>query len=386
MKLLLVNYEFPPAGGGAANATAFLARALAQQGHAVTVLTAACGGLRGTAVEHGYTVVRARALRRRVDRSNMTEMLTFLGSGLVRGMGLARRERFDAAIAFFTLPSGPIAWLLRAAFGTPYVVSLRGGDVPGIVPQLGPLHRMMMPLRRAVLRGACAVVANSESLARLSQAADPIAVAVIPNGVDHDAFAPAQGGAPDACEPDRGARFRIVFVGRLHEQKNVHLLIDSTAALAALPGPSVSLEIIGDGPERPALVARAAALGLGTRARFAGWLEKASIAAALRRADVFVNPSSYEGMPNAVLEAMASALPVVVSRVGGNDEVVVHEVTGLLFDLGLPDGLTAVLQRLRLDPKLGDALGGRARSQVAATFHWADVASRYVALLPGHGA
>jgi glycosyltransferase involved in cell wall biosynthesis len=103
-----------------------------------------------------------------------------------------------------------------------------------------------------VLARAHRVVANSPSLARLSAAADPVPVEVIPNGVDPLVFAPLPStdtGADDA--------FRVLFVGRLHSQKNVAALIESAAALAALPGPPVVVEIVGDGPERPALARRA---------------------------------------------------------------------------------------------------------------------------------
>ncbi len=376
MKLLLVNYEFPPVGGGAANATAFLARALVQQGHEVTVLTTAFARLRGATRQDGYDVVRIRTLRRSADRSNPVEMFSFLLAGLLPGLRLARRARFDATIAFFTIPSGPIAWLLRRVLGIPYVVSLRGGDVPGFVPEIDKIQRLVAPLRRAVLRDAHAVVANSASLARLSEAADPFPVEVIPNGVDPSVFAPAAAEGAGAA-----GEFRILFVGRLHTQKNVEALIESAAALLALPGPPIALEIVGDGPEREALDSLARSTGAARVLRWRGWLDKREVIACLHGAHVLVNPSRYEGMPNTVLEAMAAALPVVASRVGGNDDLVVDGATGFLFDLAEPQGLTAALQRLRLDPALGAALGAHGRARVIGEFSWAGVAARYAQLL-----
>lgn len=381
MKLLLVNYEFPPVGGGAANATAFLARALAEQGHAVTVLTTAFGSHHGASRQDGYDVVRIRTLRRSADRSNPVEMFSFLLAGLWPALRLARRERFDAAVAFFTIPSGPIVWLLKRALGIPYVVSLRGGDVPGFVPEIDAIHRLVAPLRRAVLRDAHAIVANSASLARLSEAADPFAVQVIPNGVDPSLFAPAATSVGEAAD-----EFRVLFVGRLHTQKNVEALIESAAALLALPGPPLVLELVGDGPERAALESLAQRTGAARALRWRGWLAKPDVVAALRRAHAFVNPSRYEGMPNTVLEAMAAAVPVVASRVGGNDDLVVDGATGFLFELGDPQQMTAALQRLRLDPKLGAALGARGRERVVAEFSWPSVASRYAALLEARAA
>jgi glycosyltransferase involved in cell wall biosynthesis len=372
VKLLLINYEFPPVGGGAANATSFLSRALVGLGHEVTVLTTAFGPLRGTATEAGVDVVRVRTLRRSADRSNPVEMLSFLLAALIPGIRLARRRRFDATIAFFTIPSGPIACLLRLVFGIPYLVSLRGGDVPGFVPEIDGIHRLISPLRRAVLARACAIVANSPSLARLSASADPFPVEIIPNGVDPLIFAPAQ--TTSASEDE----FRILFVGRLHAQKNVGMLLESAAALAALPGPRVVLEIVGDGPERTALEKRSEQTGAAAVLRWHGWLDKPAVLACYRRAHVFVNPSLYEGMPNTVLEAMACGVPVVASRIGGNEDLVVDGETGLLFELAAPQLLTAALQRLRSSPQLGLALGTRGRRRVTDEFSWPGVASQYL--------
>lgn len=375
VKLLLVNYEFPPVGGGAANATSFLARALTDLGHEVTVLTTAFGALRGTSTEAGFEVVRVRTLRRSADRSNPVEMLSFLLAALIPGLRLAWRRRFDATIAFFTIPSGPVALLPWIVLRIPFVVSLRGGDVPGFVPEIDAIHRWIAPLRRAVLRRACAIVANSASLAQLSEAADPFPVEVIPNGVDPATFAPQPAASPSADA------FRILFVGRLHSQKNVGMLIESAAALAAEPGPRVVLEIVGDGPERAALEQLAERTGAAALLRWHGWLDKAGVLDCYRRTHAFVNPSLYEGMPNTVLEAMACGVPVVASRIGGNEDLVVEGETGFLFDLGAPQQLTAALQRLRGSRALGIDLGARGRQRVIDDFSWPSVAERYVRLL-----
>jgi glycosyltransferase involved in cell wall biosynthesis len=375
VRILLINYEFPPVGGGAANATSFLARALARQGHAVTVLTAAFQHLRGTTTEDGFEVHRIRSLRRSADRSNPIEMLSFLLVAMIPALRLARRRGFDASIAFFTIPSGPVSYVLQRLRGIPYVVSLRGGDVPGGYPEIDWVHRLIAPLRRAALRRATAIVANSEFLAQLSRSADPFEVEIIPNGVDPVAFAPADGRGADDGE------FRILFVGRLHSQKNVAGLIERAAALDAFEGPRVVLEIVGDGPERRALEQLAARMSAALTVRWHGWLGKQDVLRCYQRAHVFVNPSSSEGMPNAVLEAMACALPVVASDIGGHQKVVLDGETGLLFDLDAPAELTDLLQRLRGDPSLCAALGARGRQRVIDGFSWPRVAERYVELL-----
>ena len=377
MRVLLVNFEYPPLGGGAANATLFLARALASLGHEPTVLTCALPGLAHGGMEDGIRVHRLRALRRAADRTNIREMTSFMLASLLGARRVAREERIDAAVTFFTIPCGPAGWLLNRTMGIPYVVSLRGGDVPGHVPEIRLFHAVATPFRRAVLKRARAVIANAPGLARLSESRDPVPVHVIPNGVDTEVFRP-----PEAGEA-RSADFRILFVGRLHELKNIHLILRSAAELQR-SGIPVSLDLVGDGPERPALEALAGELGIGERVRWHGWRPKEEVAALYRGANCLVNPSRYEGMPNTVLEAMASNLPVVASDVGGNNDLVRTGETGFLFALSDPAALTRALEALARDPALRERMGARGRALAVSDYSWRGVATRYLALLaPG---
>ena len=109
MNLVLVNYEYPPLGGGAGNATACIAHALARQGHAVSVVTGAYGDLQG--IEHGnkdLRVIRLPCRRTRIDRSNYGEMLSFVIAAARVLPSIAREHRADGMIVFFSLPCGPL--------------------------------------------------------------------------------------------------------------------------------------------------------------------------------------------------------------------------------------------------------------------------------------
>jgi glycosyltransferase involved in cell wall biosynthesis len=375
LRILLVNYEYPPLGGGAANATFSIGRALAKLGHEPTVLTSAFAHLAPSSEEDGVSIVRVPAIRNALDRSNPIEMASFLWSALRRARRIAQERSIHGVIVFFTIPCGPVGWFLKRSLGLPYVVSLRGGDVPGMVRGIDAIHWVLTPFRRAALRGARAVVANSESLARLSKSADPVPVRVIPNGIDADFFAPdPHGGTLD--DPV----FRILFVGRLHEQKNVSMLLRVLADLRDQRMTSMHVDIVGDGPLRKQLAELAESLGLSTQVVWHRWCEKEQVASMYRRASCFVNPSLYEGMPNTVLEAMASGLPVVASDIGGNNELVVPGVTGLLFDLADPGELRRCLVKLAESKELRRTMGAAARRAVLAGHSWAQVAARYADL------
>jgi glycosyltransferase involved in cell wall biosynthesis len=375
VNVLLVNYEYPPLGGGAANATMFIGKALAELGHEPTIVTAAFGDLCGPRHEDGVYVHRLHTRRAAPDRSNFREMASFLAAALRAGRRIAAERRVEGAIVFFTVPCGPVGWALKRWLGLPYIVSLRGGDVPGLVPELNAIHRFLAPMRRLILRCAQAVVANSESLARLSEITDPVPVRVIPNGVDASYFRPAE---PDS-RPARGP-FRILFVGRLQSQKNLALVLRTFAAIKSQTDVPLRLDIVGDGPLRGELEALNHSLRTTDGVVWHGWLPKEELRMLYRSADVFVNPSLYEGMPNTVLEAMACGLPVVASNVGGNDALVKHGVTGFLFDLGVAEEFGQAIIKLIRERDLGQRMGDAARGRVVSDFSWHGVAKQYVEL------
>ncbi|MBY6266403.1 glycosyltransferase family 4 protein (plasmid) [Azospirillum sp. 412522] len=369
-RLLLINYEFPPLGGGAANATANTARELAALGVEVRVLTSAFAGLPKREVRDGYTIHRIATLRRARDRSSVVEMLAFLMMSLVEAPRLALGWRPNATIAYFGLPCGPAAWLVGRFTGTPYLISLRGGDVPGFLYDgISLYHRVAGPVIGWLWRRASAVVANSEGLAELARRFAPdVDVSIVPNGVDADLFRPAK-----RAEPAESGRAVLLFVGRVVRQKGLDLVLQ---ALPALPA-GVTLRVVGDGPARPALEAQAQALGIADRVSFLGWLGRDDLPSAYAGADLFVFPSRDEGMPNAVLEAMAAGLPVMGTLIAGNRDLIVDGETGLMVEADDAAGLCRGLERLVKDPELRMRMGAQGRRRVLEHFSWRAVASAY---------
>ena len=374
MRLLLVNYEYPPVGGGAGNATANLARELASLGVEVIVLTSAFRGLPGQEQTDGFTVQRVPVARRYIDRCKPFEMLTFLSSASIAALKLARRWRPDVTITFFGIPSGPVGLVLRLAYGIPYIVSLRGGDVPGFQPyDLALYHRLVSPIIRFLWRRASGVVANSRGLQALAQrSASEVSVQVIPNGVDVERFHPA----PHAR---KNGPIRLLFVGRLVYQKGLDLLLQ---ALALMPsGSDVILEVVGDGDARPDLEAMVGAMGISERISFAGWCPRSEMPLRYQATDIFVLPSRDEGMPNVVLEAMACGLPVIVTRIAGNEELVQEGETGLLVPCEDPVALAQALARLAADGESRRRMGRAGRALVEQYYTWRRAAEAYLALI-----
>ena len=377
MKILLINYEYPPIGGGAATASRYLAEALVQQGNEVAVLTAAFRDRVGFEKEKGVSVYRVRALRRLADRSNVIEMGTFVAAAWLYAVRIARNHVIQASIVFFTFPCGPLGLYLRKRLGIPYVLSLRGGDVPGFEPELDAIHRALTPIRRHLLEKAQAVVANDAGLAKLSRATDPVPVHVIPNGVDTEFLCPAN---ETAERP-----FRFLFVGRFQQQKNLFTVLHLFGRLAAQTDRRFEFYLVGDGPQRVGLEAAAAENGIAERCRWHGWLGRESLREVYRSADCLVHYTLYEGMPNAVLEAMACGLPVVASAITGNDTIVEDGKTGVLVSLDDHDRFVSILGQMLCHPEKAVEMGKAGRRRVRLEFTWANVAAQYAGILGGAG-
>jgi glycosyltransferase involved in cell wall biosynthesis len=373
VNVLLVNYEYPPVGGGGATASREIARTLVARGHRVAVLTSSFGNLPAAAEEDGIAVRRVGRRRARVDRSTMPEMASFLLAAWLRAPALARELSIDGVVAFFSVPCGPVALRLNRKLGIPYVVSLRGGDVPGHVAELVRLHRLWRPWRRRVLQRAVAVVANSPSLATFAGRADGRAVEVVPNGVDSAFFTPA--------EISPNGPFRLLFVGRLHPQKNPAFFVSALAALRRRTSLSFAADVVGDGRQAASLRDQAARLGVADAITWRGWVDHRTLREHYRAAHCFISPSPREGMPNAVVEAMACGLPVLASRVPGHDDVVRHGATGYLFGLDDVDDFIRHVELLMTDRGLRARLGACAREWAASEFSWDRAARAYLAYL-----
>ena len=370
-KILIINSEYPPVGGGAGNASANIARCLAALTYEVSVLTVQFGGQPSLEVRNGVTIHRIPALRRRLDRSGAMEQFTFILSAFLWVLTHIRQNRPDLTLAFFGMPSGAVAWLIKKLLRIPYVISLRGGDVPGFRPyDFKRVHNWIAPFLHVIWRSASTIVANSNGLRDLALAFDPAReIPVIPNGVDGELFTDeARAWSPPL----------ILSAGRIVHQKGFDL---GLRALAQLTDLEWEWRIAGDGTQIEVLRTLARELGIGERVIFLGWLAHGDLSRCYHQANIFLFPSRHEGMPNAVLEAMSSGLPVVATRIAGSEELVLDAETGLLVNTEDVDSLREGLRRLLGEEKMRMQMGQAARRRVEKEYSWENAARQYSELL-----
>lgn len=370
-RILLINHEYPPLGGVCGNATRHIARGLANLGHKPYVLTTAWPGLPAQDEIDGVVIKRIASPRADMRKLSAGEGTRFIANALWVAQGLAARWKIDIALPFFTLPAAPLALFLKRRRFIPYVLALQAGDVPHRQPRHNwtteaLLHRGV----KHVWRSAGAVVAPSESLAATARAFDPQpAVDIIPYGAAVDGVTPKETYA-------HSGDVRLLFVGRLEKQKGLDVLLAALAKVSSAL--KWRLTLAGDGPDWPVVAALAGRYALIDRIELLGWQGWNTLPPLYRQADVFVMPSRENGMPAALLEAMAAGLPVVSTSVTGAGEAVQDGKTGLLVPPGDSDALADALTRAMVDPTCWEPLGRAGRARIESYYSWTNVAEKWV--------
>ncbi len=302
----------------------------------------------------------------RAHKWRLIEAPFLVGAMLIATLREVRRQRAVAVNAHWIVPAGVIALVVRLLTRVPYVVTVHGADAYTLRGRPGRL------LKRLVLRWAAAVLPVSEDIGRtLQHEGAPI----LRMGVDTAAIRAVVG----KRNPQEGL---LLYVGRLADKKGVDVLIE---ALARIPG--ARLEVIGDGPDRPALEALVDRLGLGDRVSFRGRQPKAEVLSALARAHIAVIPSrvgadgDMEGTPVVLCEAMAAGVPVVASDIGGLGECLDDGRTGLLVPPGDVDALATVLDKALTGAVDVALLGTAAADTAARTLDIGAVGAAYARIL-----
>ncbi len=374
-RILLITHEYPPLGGGGGIAMRHIARGLARLGHKPFVLTAAWDDMPSTEESEGVTVQRIPSMRKRLERATALEIAAFMVMAAVKAPALVQRWKIDAVVAFFAGSGGPIGWLLNRISRLPYALALQPGDVPVYTPGVVSPHRTF--LRRLidltlihVWRDAGAVIANSDGLADLVRGHDSkVTVEIIPGGADVEGIIPKENYEPIGD-------VSLLYVGRLAKRKGLHVLLSALAKVP--PALKWKLTLVGEGPEWPAIAAQAARLTLIDHIDLRGWQGWAHLPEIYRTADIFVQPSYDEGMPTALLEAMASGLPVVGTRFAGMGEAVLEGKTGLLVPPENADALAEALTKVIADPSRWESFGRAGRARVESYYSWTSVAEKWV--------
>jgi len=392
--LYLHQHHSGPAGSTATRSHAF-AEALAARGHAVTVL---CGRYQGAATGLDGPFHRGRRAGR-VGRHRVVEFDIPCGNAMgllararaflrfaARAARLACAEAPDLVIASSTpLTVALPALAAKAIRGIPFLFEIRDPwpELPRAMGGVPPaLLAAMDRLADAACRRAAAVVALSDGMAATARArgADPARVHVVPNGCDLALFGPhiapwrPTEAAPGEC--------LALYAGAHGRANGLGTLLDAAAILAARGERRLRILLVGEGSEKPALMARAAAEGL-ANVTFLDPLPRAAVGALHAGSQIALHlladiPAFAEWTaPNKIMDGLAAGLPVVTNQPGRAARIVGHGPSGITVPPGDAAALADALARLAADPALRARLGAAARRQAVATWDRRLLAERF---------
>lgn len=365
----MLNYEFPPIGGGAGNAHLCLLRQYADNSDLIIdVLTSAPKpGFFTENFSKNITIYKAGLHKKNLHFWRRAEIIEWLLKARPCYRKLLRENDYDLAHAFFGFPTG---WLCyRTADKLPYIISLRGSDVPGGHARLKLDYKIFGSLVfKPIWEKASAIVACSQGLKNRAQKFLPsIAIDVIPNGVDLDRFYPEK----SQRMPDMA---RLLTVGRLSATKRVEMLVDVVEILHK-NGCKIHFTIVGGGALEQQLRQILTKRKVAEIIEVTGRVEQETMPQVYRRHDIFVSASMQEGMSNAMLEAMASGLPIITTRCEGLEELIAGN--GIIIEKPNAEGIAAAIMQLIQDKHLFSSMSAASRKH-AELFSWSSVANQYL--------
>jgi len=341
MKILLINHEFPPVGGGGATACEYIVKYLTKTNERVEVLTSGFNALPKLEKIDNCVIRRIPSNRKKIYSGRIIEIILFV----INGIKLLKKEikeiKPDITYAFFTMPAGFIALYLKKKYNIRYYVFLRGIDLPGFYGgEFSFLNKMFSPIIKYIWINADKIIANSQSLKELAfRTFNKKPIEIIPNGVDVNSFCPLE-------KAKRSNVIKILFVGRLNKQKGIDCLLKSIAKINKEDRYPFVLEIVGDGSEKERLINKSYVLGVSDRVIFSNWIDRSRIVDKYQSSDIFITTSLDEGMPNTLLEAMACGLPVIASDIPAHRELITHNKNGLLVPVNNPDKVADTIKLL----------------------------------------
>jgi glycogen(starch) synthase len=377
MKLLFINNEFPPIGGGGSTVTKYAIRYLVQAGHTVTLITSRYKDLPHQETIDGATVIRIPALRKYKDYSSVIELVSFGVSALVCSLVFTTTHKVDFVFAFFAVPAGWVAWILSYIKGIPYGVYFGGSDIPNANPsRFTKIYPFITPLLKAIWRKASFRSVCSDDLRELARKADPDSeFYTIPNGVETERFHP--------IDRPKNSKVKIIFIGRLIPRKGFHRVVRALPLVRKSTTVPFEVEVVGTGAHRTELDLLAEELQVSDLISYVGMVPYDQLERSYQYADVFVLTSLSEGMPSVILEAMGAGLPIIASDVGGNNEIVHEGENGFLIKGDDIDLLAEKITLLINDAAIREQMGKKSR-EYALEYDWKNIMSKYDSLIRRH--
>ena len=363
-------------GGGAGVVSRYHAEGLAARGHKVTVLTTWIKGEEEDSREDNLRLIKIVVGRQKVFQSGPVEFLKWLRAAKKYLASMPDFD-FDIAMSHYLLPAGDVSYFLKKKFGLPYVCMSHGHDVPFVFPkQMLKFHLLTYFWLRRIARNSEQFLLLSEWLKdradRFIGSAYRHKNTILNNGCDTDFF------FPDASQ--RPAHFKMVFVGRLVEQKDPMALLGALKLFSEKVS-DFEMHVLGDGPLRSKMEEYCRENGL-SQVIFKGWVSKDEMRRQYQSAHAQVIAARFEGMSIAALESLSCGVWILSTNVSGMSDMIEPGKNGDFIKTKEPKGLASQIEEVYkerflakqdVDPTFLADFRGR--------FHWRHIVSEVEAIL-----
>lgn len=374
MKLLILNYEYPPLGGGAGVITQNIAEGLAARGHNITVLTTWFSGEEEDSTTENLRIIRLKSKRKVVYKSNPIEMLSWMNAAKSFLKKHLLTVKYDLSFANFSLPGGEVAYSMKLMYNLPYVVMSHGHDIPWFMPeQMMWYHALTYQWIRTICLQSKRNYVQSQDMKDNIDAflgkTFSVNNKIIYNGWNSSIF------SPDYSQ--RKSEFTILFPGRLVKQKDPMSFLK---AIETIKDKIVDFKVIilGDGPLRKQMELFVSKKKLSNFVEFKSWVDKTEMLYNYRSASLTVLPSLNEGMSIATLEALACGQYVIATRVSNNESLITPGTNGDFIEKKKPaDIASKILDFYNTKFKLGYLIPLEELNKYHELFEWDKIIDKY---------
>lgn len=326
MNILILNYEYPPLGGGAGVISHHIAKGFAQSGNKVVFVTAWYKNLPEREDPEGFEIIRLKSKRKHLYRSNPIEMLSWARKAKQFLSDYLKTVSFDICISNFTIPGGEVGLFVKNEFGIPYVIVSHGHDVPWFFPnQMFFYHAITFFWIKKIVSHSLGVFVQSEAMRKNAIrfiGKDAAPVFKVPNGCNIDKFVPDYSKKSDV--------FKLLFSCRLVSQKDPITFLKAIEIFDSY-GIDYIATIAGDGPYLKKMIKFVKEKNLSGKVIFKGWLNSQKMIEEYQSASLFVAPSLQEGMSIAIMESISCGLYTMTTPVSENVELIKENINGEIF-------------------------------------------------------
>jgi glycosyltransferase involved in cell wall biosynthesis len=370
MNILMLNYEFPPIGGGAGKVHLNMLREYSNRNDLnIDVLTSAPQpGNQIIRLFDNINIHKVGVHKKNLHFWRRIEIFEWIIKAGLYYRKMIKQKKYDFVHSFFGFPTGWFCYRSRSKL--PYIISLRGSDVPGKNLRFAFEYKLLGLIFTAIWKNASALIACSEGLKQRALRFYPeVKIDVIPNGVDIEKFRPVS-----ENRIKKSDIIRLITVGRLSITKRVDILIDAVKILVE-QGKNVKLLIVGGGPLKDSLEKLTTQKNLTNFIEFKGIVDSEQMPQFYQNSDLYISATMQEGMSNAMLEAMASGLPIITTQCEGIDELI--KENGIIVKDETADEIAKTISELVMNTGKLESMS-RAARKLSENFTWKSISEEYL--------